>query len=170
MKLLTKYIVGFLLFFSIISISLASEINIYSHRQPFLINPFLELFTEQTGIKTNVIYSKKGLAQRLQSEGENSPADVVLTVDIGRLYIYADLDLLAEIDSPKLISNIPVYKDLKTDDPFITAVKTEENKKLRKENCIFMDSGIATVSGVCALFLHLYYNFISRFFLYQIHR
>ena len=87
----------------------SKEINIYSHRQPFLINPFLELFTEQTGIKTNVIYSKKGLAQRLQSEGENSPADVVLTVDIGRLYIYADLDLLAEIDSPKLISNIPSH-------------------------------------------------------------
>ena len=49
----------------------AKELNIYSHRQPFLINPFLELFTNETGIKTNVIYSKKGLAQRLQSEGEN---------------------------------------------------------------------------------------------------
>ena len=87
----------------------SKEINIYSHRQPFLINPFLELFTEQTGIQTNVIYSKKGLAQRLQSEGENSPADVVLTVDIGRLYIYADLNLLAEINSPKLIANIPSH-------------------------------------------------------------
>ena len=32
------------------------EINIYSHRQPFLINPFLELFTEETGIKTNVVF------------------------------------------------------------------------------------------------------------------
>ena len=87
----------------------SKEINIYSHRQPFLINPFLELFTEQTGIQTNVIYSKKGLAQRLQSEGENSPADVVLTVDIGRLYVYADLNLLAEINSPKLIANIPSH-------------------------------------------------------------
>ena len=87
----------------------AKEINIYSHRQPFLIDPFLELFTKETGIKTNVVYSKKGLAQRLKSEGENSPADVILTVDIGRLYIYEDLDLLASIDSKKLISNIPVY-------------------------------------------------------------
>ena len=60
----------------------AKEINIYSHRQPFLINPFLELFTQETGIKTNVVYSKKGLAQRLKAEGENSPADVILTVDI----------------------------------------------------------------------------------------
>ena len=65
----------------------SNEINIYSHRQPFLINPFLEAFTLETGIKTNVVYSKTGLAQRLESEGENSPADVILTVDIGRIYI-----------------------------------------------------------------------------------
>ena len=87
----------------------AKEINIYSHRQPFLINPFLELFTEETGIKTNVVYSKKGLAQRLKAEGENSPADVILTVDIGRLYVYDDLDLLLSLDSKKLINNIPEY-------------------------------------------------------------
>ena len=88
---------------------LAKEINIYSHRQPFLINPFLELFTEETGIKTNVVYSKKGLAQRLKAEGDKSPADVILTVDIGRLYIYDDLDLLAPINSKKLLNNIPIY-------------------------------------------------------------
>ena len=87
----------------------AKELNIYSHRQPFLINPFLELFTQETGIKTNVVYSKKGLAQRLKAEGENSPADVILTVDIGRLYVYDDLDLLAPIDSKKLQNNIPNY-------------------------------------------------------------
>ena len=106
----------------------AKEINIYSHRQPFLINPFLELFTQETGIKTNVVYSKKGLAQRLKAEGENSPADVILTVDIGRLYVYDDLDLLAPIDSKKLkdlieITDIPKtpfppskYSDEWTDD------------------------------------------------------
>ena len=88
---------------------LAKEINIYSHRQPFLINPFLEAFTNETGIKTNVVYSKTGLAERLQAEGENSPADVILTVDIGRLYVYDDLDLLAPIDSKKLKNNIPNY-------------------------------------------------------------
>ena len=50
----------------------AQELNIYSHRQPFLINPFLEAFTSETGIKTNVVYSTKGLAQRLQSRLENT--------------------------------------------------------------------------------------------------
>ena len=88
---------------------MAKEINIYSHRQPFLINPFLELFTQETGIETNVVYSKKGLAQRLKAEGENSPADVILTVDIGRLYVYDDLNLLLPIESKKLTNNIPSY-------------------------------------------------------------
>ena len=87
----------------------AGEINIYSHRQPFLINPFLEFFTAETGITTNIIYSKKGLAERLQAEGENTPADVVLTVDIGRLYVYQDKDLLASIESDVLEENIPSH-------------------------------------------------------------
>jgi iron(III) transport system substrate-binding protein len=91
------------------SLASARELNIYSHRQPFLINPFLEVFTEKTGIKTNVVYSTKGLAQRLKAEGENSPADIILTVDIGRLYIYKDMRLLASINSPKLSQNIPAH-------------------------------------------------------------
>ena len=86
-----------------------AEVNIYSHRQPFLINPFLEEFSKQTGIKTNVVYSTKGLAQRLKAEGKNSPADLVLTVDIGRLYIYQDMGLLAPVESDKLDKNIPTH-------------------------------------------------------------
>tara|TARA_Y100000590_G_scaffold10854_2_gene13364 strand:+ start:2901 stop:3917 length:1017 start_codon:yes stop_codon:yes gene_type:complete len=101
-----KYIL-FILYIFYSNNLFSEEINIYSHRQPFLINPFLEAFTNETGIKTNVVYSKSGLAQRLQSEGENSPADVILTVDIGRLYIYEDKNLLASIKSKKLDKNIP---------------------------------------------------------------
>ena len=91
------------LFFTSVNFLKSEELNIYSHRQPFLINPFLDEFTKKTGIATNVIYSTKGLAQRLRSEGKNSPADVVLTVDIGRLYIYQDMNLLSSIDSKKLL-------------------------------------------------------------------
>lgn len=97
-----------LLVFSVQDV-VAEELNIYSHRQPFLIQPFLEAFTEKTGIKTNVLYSSKGLAQRLRAEGKNSPADVVLTVDIGRLYIYRDLSLLAKVKSDKMLENVPSY-------------------------------------------------------------
>mgnify|MGYP001294936637 FL=1 len=87
--------------------SMAAEVNIYSHRQPFLIKPFLRAFTEKTGIKTNVVYASKGLVQRLLAEGEASPADVVLTVDIGRLRQYADKNLFASFASEKLRAAIP---------------------------------------------------------------
>ena len=104
-----NFILSTLILFLALSLTkvFGAEVNIYSHRQPFLINPFLEKFTEETGIKTNVVYATKGLAQRLKAEGKNSPADVILTVDIGRLYIYDDLDLLASIDSDILDKNIP---------------------------------------------------------------
>ena len=89
------------------SLASSSEVNIYSHRQPFLINPFLKEFTKKTGVKTNVLYSKTGLAARIQSEGINTPADVVLTVDIARLMSYANKKLLAPVNSKILLSNIP---------------------------------------------------------------
>lgn len=85
------------------------ELNIYSHRQPFLIQPFIDAYTEQTGTKVNIVYASRGLAQRLQAEGESSPADVILTVDIGRLHVYADKDLLSAVDSPVLQKNIPAH-------------------------------------------------------------
>ena len=87
----------------------ADELNLYSHRQPFLIEPFLDAFTAETGIEVNVVYASKGLAQRLQAEGRNSPADVVLTVDIGRLAIYADKDLLAPVESAVLTEAVPAH-------------------------------------------------------------
>jgi iron(III) transport system substrate-binding protein len=85
----------------------AKSINIYSHRQPFLINPFLKAFQSETGITAKIIYSSKGLAQRMLAEGKRSPADIVLTVDISRLNVYTDKNLLAPIQSKVLLKNIP---------------------------------------------------------------
>jgi iron(III) transport system substrate-binding protein len=76
------------LMLAISSISLqahAEQVNIYSFRQPFLIEPILKEFTAQTGIETKVVFSKKGLIQRLQREGELSPADIVLTSDFSKM-------------------------------------------------------------------------------------
>ena len=87
----------------------AESLNIYSHRQPYLLKPFIDAYTKKTGVKLNVVYSSKGLAQRLAAEGANSPADLILTVDIARLYRYEDLDLLAKIDSKILKEKIPSY-------------------------------------------------------------
>ena len=80
----------------------AAELNIYSHRQPFLIKPFIDAYKAETGTKINIVYASKGLAQRLQAEGSRSPADVILTVDIARLSVYADKDLLAVVNSETL--------------------------------------------------------------------
>ncbi|MDR6103785.1 iron(III) transport system substrate-binding protein [Agrobacterium larrymoorei] len=61
------------------------EVNVYSYRQPELIQPLLDAFTKETGIETNVLFLDKGLVERIQAEGINSPADILLTVDIARL-------------------------------------------------------------------------------------
>jgi iron(III) transport system substrate-binding protein len=88
------------------------EVNVYSYRQEFLIRPFLDKFTEQTGVKVNVVYVKEGTLERMKAEGENSPADVVLTVDIGRLQAHKDADLLQPIASPVIEKNVPAeYRD-----------------------------------------------------------
>lgn len=61
------------------------EVNVYSYRQPELIQPLLDAFAKETGIETNVLFLDKGLVERIQAEGVNSPADILLTVDIARL-------------------------------------------------------------------------------------
>ncbi len=90
----------------------ASEVNVYSYRQPFLIKPLFDAFTHQTGIKVNVVFAKKGLAERLAREGANSPADLVFTVDIGRLNEVVEKDVVQAVDSEVLNKNIPAqYRD-----------------------------------------------------------
>ena len=87
----------------------SAEVNIYSHRQRVLLEPFLEAFTAKTAIETNVVFASKGLAQRLAAEGKASPADLVLTVDIARLSEYAALDLFQPVSSDILTSAIPAH-------------------------------------------------------------
>ncbi len=60
-------------------------VNVYTQRQPALIQPVLEAFTAETGIKTEVLFLDKGMEERILAEGANSPADVIMTVDIARL-------------------------------------------------------------------------------------
>lgn len=65
--------------------ALAEEVNVYSHRQPELIQPLFDAFTKETGITVNTAFVDKGMVERLQAEGDRSPADLVLTVDVARL-------------------------------------------------------------------------------------
>ena len=85
----------------------AEEVNIYSYRQPQLIDPLLKAFTDKTGIKTNVVYAAAGLNERLAAEGRNSPADVLLTVDAGRLSEAKDAGLTQPVESAVLAKQVP---------------------------------------------------------------
>ena len=85
------------------------EVNVYSYRQPILIDPFFEEFTSQTGIKVNVLHAKKGLLERLLAEGADTPADLVLTVDISRLSQFVEEGVLQAVKSTVLEKNIPSH-------------------------------------------------------------
>ena len=87
--------------------SLAAEVNLYSSRQPFLIDPLIEAFTAKTGIKVNSVYMKKGMLERLKAEGQNSPADLILTADIGNLNNHVEAGLLQPTQSRVLETNVP---------------------------------------------------------------
>jgi len=91
------------------SVAAIDEVNIYSYRQPFLINPVVKDFTEKTGIKVNVVFAKKGLAERLQREGKHTKADLVLTTDISRLMELTDKGLTQPVNSDVINSNVPAY-------------------------------------------------------------
>lgn len=94
------------------SAMVAEEVNVYSYRQPFLVEPMFKEFTKETGIKVNVKFAKKGLAEKLAQEGEYSPADVILTVDISRLAELSKKGLVQPVNSDVIEANIPAqYQD-----------------------------------------------------------
>ncbi|MDE0333039.1 MAG: Fe(3+) ABC transporter substrate-binding protein [Nitrospinae bacterium] len=80
-------------------------VNLYSYRQPFLIKPMLKEFTKKTGIKTNVVFAKKGMLEKIKATP--GAADAVLTVDIGRLHDMDEAGLLQPVKSKVLEQNIP---------------------------------------------------------------
>lgn len=89
-----------------------SSVNLYSYRQAFLMQPLIDTFKKQTGIKVNVVYAKKGLVQRLKAEGVNSPADVVLSADITRAQEIKNAGLARVIPTDVVAANIPAaYRD-----------------------------------------------------------
>lgn len=110
MKSYLRIVLGALMLGGVLTSAVWAEtrqINLYSYRQPFLIQPLLEAFTAQSGIKVNVVFARKGMLERIKAEGANSPADAVLTVDIGRLSDMVDAGVLAPVKSKVLEANIP---------------------------------------------------------------
>ncbi|MCD1620540.1 Fe(3+) ABC transporter substrate-binding protein [Salipiger marinus] len=92
--------------------ALAQEVNLYSYRQPELLQPLVDAFTEETGIAVNVAYIDKGLEERLVAEGDRSPADLIFTVDISRLSAAVNAGVTQAVESDVLMENVPAqYRD-----------------------------------------------------------
>lgn len=82
-------------------------VNIYSYREPKLIDPLLKDFTAETGIKVNIVYANSGLVERLAAEGRNSPADVLLTNEFGLLIQAVAAGVTAPVKSDVIAARIP---------------------------------------------------------------
>jgi iron(III) transport system substrate-binding protein len=82
-------------------------VNLYTTREPGLIQPLVDAFAQSTGIRVNSIFVPDGLAERVQAEGARSPADVLMTVDIGQLLDLTERGLTQPVRSATLESAIP---------------------------------------------------------------
>jgi iron(III) transport system substrate-binding protein len=85
----------------------AQEINLYTTREPGLMQPLVDAFTKSTGIKVNSIFVRDGLAERVAAEGTRSPADILMTVDIGEVINLVDKGLTQTVRSATLEGAIP---------------------------------------------------------------
>lgn len=85
----------------------SQELNLYTTREPGLIIPLLEAFTAETDIKVNTVFVKDGLIERVKAEGARSPADLLMTVDIGNLLDLVEAQITQPVDSPILQEAIP---------------------------------------------------------------
>ena len=158
------------------SYSKTNEVNIYSSRKGYLLKPLLEQFEYDTRIKVNIISGKsKVLQKRIEQEGENTQADVLLTVDAGNLYQAKKRDLLKNISSKKLDILIPAH--LRDDDGYwyglsirsrvimynpevikkneLTTYEDLSDPKWRKRICMRSSGNIYNQSLLASLISHL---------------
>jgi len=96
--------------FSAMAVGHAAEVNIYSARKENLIKPLLDKFTEETRVEVNLVTGKAdALLHRLKSEGKNSPADLFITVDAGRLHRAKASGVLQRVSSKALNQAVPAH-------------------------------------------------------------
>jgi iron(III) transport system substrate-binding protein len=86
----------------------AQHLNLYTTREPGLIQPLIDSFTKSSGIEVNTIFVKDGLPERLAAEGAKSPADVLMAVDFGNLTDLVDKGLTQPVTSSELEQAVPV--------------------------------------------------------------
>lgn len=105
-----KIVLGFLSLLLSLPVFADGEVNVYSARKESLIKPLLDKFSAETGIKVNFITAKaEALQKKLELEGANTPADVLITTDAGNLSRAKQAGLLQAVDSSILRQNIPAH-------------------------------------------------------------
>ncbi len=88
------------------------DVNVYTYRETKLIQPLFDAFTKETGVKVNVTSASSGLEQRIKAEGKDSPADILLTVDIGRIDDAVKAEITQPIESAIIDKVVPAqYRD-----------------------------------------------------------
>ena len=88
----------------------SAEINLYTHRHYDADKVIFEDFTKKTGITVNVVKANADeLIQKMESEGNQSPADLLITVDAGRLVRAKEKGLLQATNSKKLNETVPEH-------------------------------------------------------------
>jgi iron(III) transport system substrate-binding protein len=109
----------------------AQDVNLYTTREPALLNPVLEAFTKDTGIKVNAVFLKDGLQERIRAEGANSPADVMLMVDVGEINAAVDAGITQPIKSDVVDKAVPAQ--LRPDNNWVTLTKRARVVVVSKE-------------------------------------
>ena len=107
MKIMKKTLLPLTLLSILTPSAFAGEVNVYSYRQEFLTKPLFDAFTKETGHNVNVVFAKKGLIERVKTEGKNSPADVIMTVDISNLNKIKSLGIAQSVSTKNINKNIP---------------------------------------------------------------
>lgn len=87
--------------------TLAQSVNLYTTREPALLSPVLAAFTKDTGVKVNAVFLKDGLQERIKAEGANSPADVMLVVDVGEINAAVDAGITQPVQSAIVDTIVP---------------------------------------------------------------
>jgi iron(III) transport system substrate-binding protein len=122
--------------------SQTKEVNLYTTREPGLIQPLLDTFSKDTGIKVNTVFLRDGLLERVRSEGERSPADLLMTVDSGNLIDLVLGGVTQGVRSRPLESAIPAYLRGKTGHWFALSLRDRvlyADKSLKLANFRYED-------------------------------
>lgn len=153
----------------------AAEVNVYSARQEELIKPLLDTFTAETGIKVNLITGNADeLITRISSEGRNSPADILITTDVGRLARAKQQGVIQPVQSATLNEVIPatlrdpegvwygltvrarpiMYVEGKVDPAELSTMEALAEPKWKGRICVRSSNNIYNQSHVASLIAH----------------